>query len=94
MIFKPRNKEVNNLNLDIKLNNQNVQLVQSTKFLGVNIDDNLTWCNHVNYIVGKICYTIGILSKLRSFVPLRILTNLYNALILPHLSYCNIVWGN
>ena len=31
---------------------------------------------------------------MRRFLPAQILIMLYNTLILPHLSYCNIVWGN
>ena len=37
---------------------------------------------------------IGILSRLRHFIPSHVLLLLYNSLILPHLSYGILLWGN
>ena len=34
------------------------------------------------------------LKKCKSLIPNDILTTIYNAIILPHLDYCNVVWGN
>ena len=38
--------------------------------------------------------SVGILSKLKFILPSNILKLIYNSLILPHLSYCNHIWGN
>ena len=45
-------------------------------------------------MLGKINPKIGIISKLRHYLPKFVLVLLYNSLILPHLSYCLEVWGN
>ena len=79
---------------DIAINNSNIQHVSNTTFLGVTIDENLTWAPHINIILQKISCAIGILYKIRHFVPLKILLNIYNAIILPHLSYCTLTWGH
>ena len=92
MIFKSRN-----LNFDHNLiNNNNIEIkrVNNVKFLGVVIDENLTWKEHINCISLKISRLIGILNSLKYILPLRILVNLNNSMILSHLTYCNIVWGN
>ena len=67
----------------------------STKFLGVTIDSHLSWDNHIHNIIrNSVSRATGILYKLRYLLDDKTLFMLYNALILPHLNYCNIVLGN
>ena len=94
MIFKPKNKKIQDNIIKLYINDAEVTKVQSTKFLGVIIDENLSWKEHVDDITKKISKFIGILNRLKSDLPLRILVNLYNTMILPYLNYCNVVWGN
>ena len=63
------------------------------KYLGVLIDSKLSWKNHVDFVALKISKTIGLLSKLRHFVPHHILVNIYNTLITLYLRYGLIAWG-
>ena len=42
----------------------------------------------------KISRSVGVLSKFKNIVPDNVLLMLYNSLILSHLSYCNVAWGN
>ena len=67
---------------------------KSTKFLGVTIDSNLNWNDHTNNLLTSISKGIGILRRLKYLVTEKALIMLYNALILPYIIYCNIVWGN
>ena len=71
-----------------------ISRVKETKFLGVFIDEHLTWHRHVNYISSKIAKGIGILHKARKFLNKQTLHQLYYTFIYPYLSYCNHVWGN
>ena len=89
-----RNANVNDNLITINVNNTEIKRVKSTKFLGIIIDEGLTWKEHINHISLKISKSIGVLNNLKLILPLKILVDLYNAMILPHLSYCNIVWGN
>jgi len=63
------------------------------KYLGVIIDSGLTWKSHIENISLKISKTVGIISRLRHFVPFNILLTLYRSLILPYLSYGVTIWG-
>jgi len=63
------------------------------KYLGILIDCNLKWKHHINFISLKISKTIGILARLRHFVPTETLLMIYRSLILPYLSYGICVWG-
>ena len=52
MVFTPRNKQVENLN--IKIQNNNIERFTVTKFLGVMIDAQLSWKCHIEYTCKKI----------------------------------------
>ena len=82
--------------MDVKLciNKVPIQQVDNTKFLGVIIDDNLNWSNHISYINSKIAKGIGIICRARKFFSKSALINLYYAFIFPYLIYCVEVWGN
>ena len=47
------------------------------RYLGTLIDNQLSWKQHINHVAIKISQTIGLISKLRSFVPRRTLTTPY-----------------
>ena len=59
----------------------------SLKFLGVVVDEHLTFKNHVQYISIKISRSIGILNKLKFYLPIEPLKSIYSAFILPYLNY-------
>ena len=61
--------------------------------LGVFIDNKLSWAEHINHISRKVSKSIGIIIKARKSFDNDTLLNLYNASILPHISYCIHVWG-
>ena len=63
------------------------------KYLGVMIDNHLSWKHHNNYVALKISRNIGILFKLRHFVPLKTLYGICNSLISPYLSCGVVAWG-
>ena len=64
------------------------------KYLGVLINENLSWKNHLDCVITKISKTIGMIAKLRHFVPSSVLTNIYRSLILPYFTYRLVAWGN
>jgi len=63
------------------------------KFLGIYVDEKLTWNNHLNYISGKISRSLGMISRVCRILPVDILKTLYYSMIYPYLLYCCIVWG-
>ena len=75
------------------INDIAIDRVECTTFLGVRIDDKLTWRNHIDHVNNKINKCIGIFYRLRRAFTRKWLTKLYNAQVLPHLNYCNIIWA-
>ena len=67
--------------------------IENTKFLLVVIDNKLSWINHNNYISSRISRGLGILGRVRRYLPHNILLILYYTLIYPYLSYCCNIWG-
>ena len=91
MIFCRRKKLCHDVKLLI--DGQAINEVQKTKFLGIIIDNQLTWKWHINYIAGKIARGIGMLIKARQFLNKVGLMSLYYSFIYPYLTYCNHIWG-
>ena len=46
-----------------------VKLVKFVKYLGMIVNDKLTWSQHVDYISSKITRNIGVLKRIRHFIP-------------------------
>ena len=91
MIFTPKRKCSQDLNLQI--NGEMITRVYETKFLGVILDHKLNWKAHILHVKNKISKTLGIPYKARQILGRSYLISLYNTLVVPYLSYCNIVWG-
>ena len=58
------------------------------------IDDCLTWKNHIDCVSKTISRNIGVMNKLKHFVPTGILHVLYCTLVLPYLNYGILIWGD
>ena len=93
MIFHPYNKPVKR-NVTILINKKAISEKDSLKYLGVVIDSTLSWKQHITAISKKISRSIGIMYKIRSYLPLQIMKNLYYSLIYSHIVYAIEVWGS
>lgn len=71
-----------------------IRQVNTTKSLGVFIDDKLNWNSHIEKLIKKIASGIGAIKRVRHLVPQVTLHHIYQSLVQPHFDYCNIVWGN
>jgi hypothetical protein len=90
MIFHMPQKVVNIPK--ISMNNFDIEFVKEFNYLGIVIDKNLSWKPHTDLISKKISKTVGILNRLKTTLPKNVLMNIYNALVLPYLTYGSILW--
>ena len=81
-------------NIDIKIDNISIKEKDYIKYLGVLIDNKLSWKQHTQNVNTKISKGIGILAKMRHYVSLDVLRQLYHAFISPHLCYGLVNWGS
>ena len=88
----PHSKVPNNLSLQIR--NTNLKRIQKTKFLGVVVQENLSWKPHMEWVLKKIRICYCVTKKIRSFLNNKTFIILYNSLIKSHLQYCILTWCN
>jgi hypothetical protein len=97
MIVKSARKK--DMQIDIKIQNADGSCVSlerkdHIKYLGVMIDDTISWKYHIPYICSRVSRGIGILSKLRHYLSITQLKQLYYNIIYPHISYAITAWGS
>ena len=90
MVFT--NKRCTN-DIKIQIQNQQIENVQSIKFLGVLLTNNMDWRDHINKVTKNLASVNGLIYRSRDYIDLKSRISLYNGLALPHLTYCNAVWG-
>ena len=79
--------------LSIIFNGSPIKFKTHEDFLGLLVDTGLKFTEHIRYISNKLSKSVGILYKLKDYVPQRVLINLYYSLVYPYLLYGNTVWG-
>ena len=80
-------------NFVFEISNTSLPQVEHTKFLGVIIDNKLTWQLHLSSLVKKLSCCTGRLNRITQFIPADHHTNLYHTLFESYLSYGVSVWG-
>ena len=81
-------------NLTIRFFDSVIHPTDNCKYLGVFLDNKLTFVNHIKFINSKISRHTGILYKIRDNLPIKARLDFYYAYICPYLSYCTIIWGS
>lgn len=68
--------------------------VKSLSYLGIVINKNLTWDDHLNHIRGKINKKLGLLRRIKPYLLLIAQLTFFNSFILPLFYYGDIIWGD
>ena len=92
VLFRGVRKSIS-YDMKLVLENKRLKLSSTVKYLGIRLDEHLSWSAHIDFLAKKLRVANGILSKLRYYVPLNTLIPIYYALFHSHLSYAAIVWG-
>ena len=95
MHFKPKGDKSND-NIDkmeLHINNNEIEEVSETKFLGVTLDNELSWDVHINTLAKKLKCCTGQLNRICNFIPKDLFSGLYHTLYESHLCYGITVWG-
>ncbi len=82
-----------NQNLELKIRDNELDVAQKTKYLGVQIDCSLDWKEQIKSISGKVSRAVGFLKYSKKYLPRETLVTLYRSLVEPHFRYCCSVWG-
>ena len=93
--FRPKSRTEANTEEEFIMNIDNypIKRVTSARFLGVVIDENLTWEEHIIALKRKLNHATSTLCRLRCSLPEFLHRQLYYTLFESHLSYCISAWG-
>ena len=87
---KRREKELNEVMVEMR--GQLLERSRTMKCLRVFLDVGLTWNDHFEYVRKKCFAGLGKLKRWSGVLPSRTKKQIYNALVLPYLDYCLVVW--
>ena len=100
IIIKPSHKSCDLNNMSVQINGIDLTRIgkdceeTSTKFLGIYIDDSLSWKHHIANVNSKMSRAIFAIKQVKKFLPYSSLRTLYYALVHPHMSYGILAWGS
>ena len=81
-------------NPDIKIGTTKLEISSKEKLLGVTIDNTLNWSSQVDATIKKCNSLLFLLGRIKIYLDIPTRKLYFNAYILPHLEYCNSIWGN
>ena len=79
-------------NLNMVLNNETLNQVAHTPYLGIIVDSSLKWNAHVMKVCKKVSSKLALLNRLRKFIDKNTLLSIYNSIIQPNIDYAISVW--
>ena len=80
--------------INLKINGVDVEEKEVTKYLGVFIDNKLTWRSHIEHVKTKLSRGNGMISKIRYYVNDMCLLNLFYSFIQSHINYNLLNWSS
>ena len=79
--------------LILKLCSKKLKKVDQVKFLGVIVDDKLSWEAQLDHVEAKLNSSIVMIKRIKRFIPKSEYLKIFNALFMSHLTYCISCWG-
>lgn len=92
VLFREQRKKIN-YDVRLKLNGKRLFFTEDVRYLGVQIDQHLTWDSYLKSLAKKLRRANGSISKLRHLLSRNVLISIYYALFHSHLSYALQIWG-
>ena len=91
--FRKKGHPFEKEDLSVVLDGIKLDCEKNTTFLGIILDEHLTWQDHCDKVANKMARNTGVLNRIKKLVPTTSLLTIYNSLIFSHLSYGLEVWG-
>ena len=94
MIFGTRQALSESKNISLTYDNDNIEVVDKFKYLSIVFDPHLSWNEHVKYMSCNVSKRIGVIRRVKYYLPSNTVNLLAKALVFPHFDYCSPVWSN
>ena len=88
-----KNNDNNKMQIKLFIGKEELEQKDTTKYLGIYFNNNLTWNKHLECIKRKLNRQIGVLRKIRKFMQEKTLKNIFNTFLKPYLEYGTLVWS-
>jgi hypothetical protein len=88
-----RSQKKTYIEVNIMINLEPITQTKEAKYLGLILDENLSWNGHTQRIRKRTAQLTGAIWRIRNCIPKNLLVTMYNSLILPHLTYGIELWG-
>ena len=92
MVFHRKQKKVGEVN--VAIDSTVIERIQSFNFLGIMLNEALSWKNHIAMVSNKISKVIRILYQLKYVFPESVLFTFYNSLLVSYINYGLLLWGD
>ena len=92
MIFSRSNTKIELPN-QLTISNVPIDRKHEARFLGVIMDEKLNWSRHITTVISKMARYVGIMCKIKKFLPLSARIQIYHSFVQSHINFCSLVWG-
>ena len=72
---------------------ETISMIKETKYLGVYVDQHLSWNVQIANMIKNISKALGMLRYSKQYLPIKSVQTMYNSLVEPYFRYCCPVWG-
>ena len=78
--------------MELVIDDCRINFTDAFKLLGIIIDKDLNFSQHISEVCIKTSKMIGVLQRLKNLIPMNAKLRIYKTAVLPHLTYCSLVW--
>ena len=94
MIFHNHQKVISTHEIPcLVINKMGTERVNEFNFYGLTINEFMNWISYPSKIANKISRTLGIMNRLKRYLPLSAMKLMYDYLVLSHLQFRITCWG-
>ena len=92
VIFHAMNKRIQDAVPNLEINGIPLERVQNFNFLGLLLNENMSWKPHIDLLANRLAKCAGVLHKLKRVLPIHILRTLYFSMVQSRMMYCILTW--
>jgi len=79
---------------ELQSEGDSINRVHSFKYLGVTTDERWNWKPHITNLLKKLGHRLSVFNRILHMLDTESRIDFYNGLVLPHLDYADLVWGD
>ena len=94
MLIADSKKRKDTCQLRLTVNDCVIERETTFTYLGIVINEKLSWTDHIEFVRKKVNQRLGVLGRIKHFLPFYARNLFVSTMVLPFLDYCDIVWGD